>query len=100
MLFNCVLLVQLILQIFFFLIGNELTSALKKVNMDTALRLPKHAEQIEKLRKKVTDMRVKQEKQKESVEKKKQQLKKVIRTAAKQLIKYIFPLSIVEPAKR
>ncbi|XP_058789869.1 beclin 1-associated autophagy-related key regulator [Phymastichus coffea] len=79
--------------------GNESINALKKVNVDTALRLPKHVEQIEKLRKKVTDMKIKKEKQKESVEKKRQQLKKVIRTAVKQLIKYIFPLSIVEPSK-
>lgn len=73
---------------------------LKVVNSQLVLKLPKHEEQVEKLRKHVIELKVKQEKQKESVERKRHQLKKVIRTAAKQLIQYIFPLSQVEPSKR
>ncbi|XP_031784462.1 beclin 1-associated autophagy-related key regulator [Nasonia vitripennis] len=79
--------------------GNSRLNVLKDVNSKLVSKLPIHEEQVEKLRKHVIELKVKQEKQKESVEKKRHQLKKVIRTAAKQLIKYIFPLSKVEPSK-
>lgn len=83
-----------------FFTGNQRLNILKEVNNQIASKFTRHEENIEKIRKRVTDLKVKQERQKESVERKRLQLKKVIRTAAKQLIKYIFPLSIVEPTKR
>lgn len=73
---------------------------MKEVNSQLALRLPRHEERVEKLHRFVVTLKVKQEKQKETVERKRQQLKKVIRIAAKQLIQYIFPLTQVEPSKR
>jgi hypothetical protein len=82
------------------LTGNQRLNILKEVNSQIVLKLPRHEEQVEKLRRRVIDLKVKHEKQKESVERKRQQLKKVIRIAAKQLIQYIFPLSQVEPTKR
>ncbi|CAK9814009.1 Beclin 1-associated autophagy-related key regulator [Anthophora quadrimaculata] len=77
--------------------GNQRLNVLKDVNSQLALRLPKHEERVEKLHRYVNGLRAKQEKQKEAVDRKRQQLKKVIRTAAKQLIQYIFPLSKVQP---
>ncbi|KZC11185.1 PREDICTED: beclin 1-associated autophagy-related key regulator [Dufourea novaeangliae] len=77
--------------------GNQRLNVLKDVNSQLALRLPRHEERVEKLHRYVTGLRAKQEKQKEAVDRKRQQLKKVIRTAAKQLIQYIFPLSKVQP---
>ncbi|XP_012154073.2 autophagy related protein 14 isoform X4 [Megachile rotundata] len=62
-----------------------------------ALRLPRHEERVEELHRYVNGLRAKQEKQKQAVDRKRQQLKKVIRTATKQLIQYIFPLSKVQP---
>lgn len=73
---------------------------LKDVNSQLTLRLPRHEERIEKLHRYVTGLKAKQEKQKEAVDRKRQQLKKVIRTAAKQLIQYIFPLSKVQTNRR
>ena len=64
------------------------------------MRLPRHEERVEKLHKYVTGLKAKQEKQKETVDRKRQQLKKIIRTAAKQLIKYIFPISELQPSRR
>lgn len=64
------------------------------------MRLPRHEERVEKLHRFVTGLKIKQEKQREAVDRKRQQLKKVIRIAAKQLIQYIFPLSQVEPDRR
>ncbi|KAL6252082.1 hypothetical protein P5V15_015065 [Pogonomyrmex californicus] len=58
---------------------------------------PRHEDRIEKLHRYVNGLKVKQEKQKEAVERKREQLKKVIKTAAKQLIQYIFPLSKIQP---
>lgn len=80
--------------------GNQRLGILKEVNSQITPKLPRHEEQIEKIRRRVIEIRVRHEKQKETVERKRQQLKKVIRTAAKQLIQYIFPLSQVEPTKR
>ncbi|XP_054010557.1 beclin 1-associated autophagy-related key regulator [Hylaeus anthracinus] len=77
--------------------GNQRLNILKDVNSQLALRLPRHEERVEKLHRYVTGLRAKQEKQKEAVDRKRQQLKKIIRTAAKQLIQYIFPLSKVQP---
>ncbi|XP_076645287.1 autophagy related protein 14 [Halictus rubicundus] len=77
--------------------GNQRLNVLKDVNSQVALRLPKHEERVERLHRHVTGLKVKQEKQKEAVDRKRQQLKKVIRTATKQLIQYIFPLSKVQP---
>ncbi|KOC65641.1 Beclin 1-associated autophagy-related key regulator [Habropoda laboriosa] len=77
--------------------GNQRLNVLKDVNSQLALRLPRHEERVEKLHQYVTGLRARQEKQKEAVDRKRQQLKKVIRTAAKQLIQYIFPLSKVQP---
>ncbi|XP_017762958.1 PREDICTED: beclin 1-associated autophagy-related key regulator [Eufriesea mexicana] len=77
--------------------GNQRLNVLKDVNSQLALRLPRHEERVEKLHRYVTGLKAKQEKQKEAVDRKRQQLKKVIRTAAKQLIQYIFPLSKVQP---
>ncbi|XP_076288970.1 autophagy related protein 14 isoform X1 [Lasioglossum baleicum] len=77
--------------------GNQRLNVLKDVNSQVALRLPKHEERVERLHRHVTGLRAKQEKQKEAVDRKRQQLKKVIRTATKQLIQYIFPLSTVQP---
>ncbi|XP_033192765.1 beclin 1-associated autophagy-related key regulator isoform X1 [Bombus vosnesenskii] len=79
--------------------GNQRLNILKDVNSQLALRLPRHEERVEKLHRYVTGLRAKQEKQKEAVDRKRQQLKKVIRTAAKQLIQYIFPLSKVQPSR-
>ncbi|XP_034192923.1 autophagy related protein 14 isoform X4 [Osmia lignaria lignaria] len=62
-----------------------------------ALRLPRHEERVEELHRYVVGLIIKQEKQKQAVDRKRQQLKKVIRIAAKQLIQYIFPLSKVQP---
>ncbi|XP_024938914.1 beclin 1-associated autophagy-related key regulator isoform X2 [Cephus cinctus] len=77
--------------------GNQRLNILKDVNSQLALRLPRHEERVEKLHHFVAGLRVKQGKQKEAVDRKRQQLKKVIRTAAKQLIQYIFPLTQVQP---
>ncbi|XP_076638474.1 autophagy related protein 14 [Colletes latitarsis] len=79
--------------------GNQRLNVLKDVNSQLALRLPRHEERVEKLHRYVTGLRAKQEKQKEAVDRKRQQLKKVIRTAAKQLIQYIFPLSKVQSSR-
>ncbi|XP_012272114.1 beclin 1-associated autophagy-related key regulator isoform X2 [Orussus abietinus] len=78
--------------------GNQHLNILKDVNSQLALRLPRHEERVQKVHKFVTGLMVKQEKQ-EAVERKRQQLKKVIRTAAKQLVQYIFPLSEVQPSR-
>jgi len=64
------------------------------------LRLPRHEDRIEKLHRIVNSLKVRREKQKELMENEREQLKKVIRTAAEQLIQYIFPLSKVQPNKR
>lgn len=79
--------------------GNQRLNILKDVNSQLALRLPRHEERVEKLHRYVNGLCIKQEKQKEAVDRKRQQLKKVIRTAAKQLIQYIFPLSQVQPSR-
>ncbi|XP_043508543.1 beclin 1-associated autophagy-related key regulator isoform X2 [Frieseomelitta varia] len=79
--------------------GNQRLNVLKDVNSQLALRLPRHEERVEKLHKYVTGLKAKQEKQKETVDRKRQQLKKIIRTAAKQLIKYIFPISELQPSR-
>ncbi|XP_063994053.1 beclin 1-associated autophagy-related key regulator isoform X2 [Diachasmimorpha longicaudata] len=76
--------------------GHQRLNILKDANLQLVLRLPRHEERVEKLQKYVNGLKMKQEKQKEAVDRKRQQLKKVIRTAAKQLIQYIFPLSKVE----
>lgn len=73
---------------------------MNEVNSQLALRLPRHEERVEKINRYVVQLKGKQEKQKETVERKRQQLKKVIRIAAKQLIQYIFPLTQVEPSRR
>lgn len=75
-------------------------NVLKDVNSQLTLRVPRHEDRIEKLHRYVNGLKVKQEKQKEAVDRKREQLKKVIRTAAKQLIQYIFPLSKVQPNRR
>ena len=80
--------------------GNQNLTVLKENNSKVISSLPKHEEQVEKLSKRVIDLKVKQEKQKDSVEKKRQHLKKVVKTAAKQLIQYIFPLSQVDPIEK
>ncbi|KAK0095124.1 hypothetical protein PV326_009180 [Microctonus aethiopoides] len=77
--------------------GNQRLNALKDVNSQLVLRLPRHEERVEKLHRFVIGLKMKQEKQREAVDKKRQQLKKVIRIAAKQLVQYIFPLCQVEP---
>nr|XP_012154072.1 PREDICTED: beclin 1-associated autophagy-related key regulator isoform X4 [Megachile rotundata] len=77
--------------------GNQRLNVLKDVNSQLALRLPRHEERVEELHRYVNGLRAKQEKQKQAVDRKRQQLKKVIRTATKQLIQYIFPLSKVQP---
>ncbi|XP_033216682.1 beclin 1-associated autophagy-related key regulator [Belonocnema kinseyi] len=79
--------------------GNQRLTVLKDVNKELTIRLPRHEERVEKLHRIVFGLKVKQEKQKETAERKRQQLKKVIRTAAKQLIQYIFPLTQVEPSR-
>lgn len=81
-------------------IGNQRLNVLKDVNSQLTLRMPKHEERIDKIHRYVISLKGKQEKQKEAVDRKREQLKKVIRTAAKQLIQYIFPLSKVQPNKR
>lgn len=86
--------------IFNYIIGNQRLNILKDVNSQLTLRVPRHEDRIEKLHRYVNGLKVKQEKQKEAVDRKREQLKKVIRTAAKQLIQYIFPLSKVQPNKR
>lgn len=73
---------------------------MKDSNSQLALRLPRHEERVEKLHKYVIGLKIKQEKQRDFVEKKKQHLKKIIRTAAKQMIQYIFPLCQVESSRR
>jgi len=73
---------------------------LKDINSQLILRLPRHEDRIEKLHYIVNGLKIRQEKQKELVENEREQLKKVIRTAAEQLIQYIFPLSKVQPNKR
>lgn len=75
-------------------------NVLKDVNSQLALRLPRHEERVEKLHRYVAGLKAKQEKQKEAVDRKRQQLKKIIRTVAKQLIQYIFPLSKIQPNRR
>lgn len=82
------------------ILGNQRLNILKDVNSQLTLRVPRHEDRIEKLHRYVNGLKVKQEKQKEAVDRKREQLKKVIRTAAKQLIQYIFPLSKVQPNKR
>ncbi|XP_012216786.1 beclin 1-associated autophagy-related key regulator isoform X2 [Linepithema humile] len=77
--------------------GNQRLNVLKDVNSQLTLRMPKHEERIDKIHRYVISLKGKQEKQKEAVDRKREQLKKVIRTAAKQLIQYIFPLSKVQP---
>lgn len=79
--------------------GNQRLNILKDVNSQLTLRVPRHEDRIEKLHRYVNGLKAKQEKQKEAVDRKREQLKKVIRTAAKQLIQYIFPLSKVQPNK-
>ncbi|KAF7990810.1 hypothetical protein HCN44_000615 [Aphidius gifuensis] len=79
--------------------GNQCLNYLKDSNSQLALRLPRHEERVEKLHKYVIGLKIKQEKQREFVEKKKQHLKKIIRTAAKQMIQYIFPLCQVESSR-
>lgn len=81
-------------------LGNQHLLELREINSQIDSRLPKHEERVEKIRKLVMDQKAKQEKHKESMERKRQQLKKVIRTATRHLIKYIFPLGKVEPSKR
>lgn len=81
-------------------IGNQRLNVLKDVNSQLTLRIPKHEERIDKIHRYVISLKGKQEKQKEAVDRKREQLKKVIRTAAKQLIQYIFPLSKVQPNRR
>ncbi|XP_015117644.1 beclin 1-associated autophagy-related key regulator [Diachasma alloeum] len=76
--------------------GHQRLNVLKDANSQLVLRLPRHEERVEKLHKYVNGLKMKQEKQKEAVDRKRQQLKKIIRIAAKQLIQYIFPLSQVE----
>lgn len=80
--------------------GNQRLNALKDVNSQLVLRLPRHEERVEKLHRFVIGLKMKQEKQREAVDRKRQQLKKVIRIAAKQLVQYIFPLCQVEPNRR
>ena len=80
--------------------GNQRLTVLKDVNKELTVRLPRHEERVEKVHGMVSKLKVKQDKQKETVERKRQQLKRVIRTASKQLVQYIFPLSQVEPSKR
>ncbi|XP_071554674.1 beclin 1-associated autophagy-related key regulator [Temnothorax nylanderi] len=77
--------------------GQQRLNVLKDVNHQLGFRVPRHEDRIEKLHRYVNGLKVKQEKQKEAVDRKREQLKKVIRTAAKQLIQYIFPLSKVQP---
>ncbi|TGZ57028.1 Beclin 1-associated autophagy-related key regulator [Temnothorax longispinosus] len=77
--------------------GQQRLDVLKDVNHQLGFRVPRHEDRIEKLHRYVNGLKVKQEKQKEAVDRKREQLKKVIRTAAKQLIQYIFPLSKVQP---
>ncbi|KAH0952400.1 hypothetical protein HN011_010263 [Eciton burchellii] len=79
--------------------GNEQLDVLKDINSQLILRLPRHEDRIEKLHRIVNGLKVRQEKQKELVENEREQLKKVIRIAAEQLIQYIFPLSKVQPNK-
>ncbi|XP_011305651.1 beclin 1-associated autophagy-related key regulator isoform X2 [Fopius arisanus] len=76
--------------------GHQRLNILKDANSQMALRLPRDEERVEKLRKFVNGLKMKQEKQKEGVDRKRQQLKRVIRIAAKQLTQYIFPLNEVE----
>lgn len=80
--------------------GNQRLNVLRDVNSQLILRLPRHEERVEKLNKFVAGLKILQEKQREAVDRKRQQLKKVIRTAAKQLIQYIFPLTQVDPNRR
>lgn len=82
------------------MVGNQRLNVLKDVNSQLALRIPRHEERIERLHKLANTMRLKQEKHKDAVDRKRQQLKKVIRIAAKQLIQYIFPLSQVQSNRR
>lgn len=90
----------LINYLIFLHVGNQRLNVLKDVNSQLTLRVPRHEDRIEKLHRYVNGLKVKQEKQKEAVDRKREQLKKVIRTAAKQLIQYIFPLSKVQPNRR
>lgn len=90
----------LINYLIFLYVGNQRLNILKDVNSQLTLRVPRHEDRIEKLHRYVNGLKVKQEKQKEAVDRKREQLKKVIRTAAKQLIQYIFPLSKVQPNRR
>ncbi|XP_015173689.1 PREDICTED: beclin 1-associated autophagy-related key regulator isoform X1 [Polistes dominula] len=79
--------------------GNKRLNSLKDKNSKLALKISKDEEKIEKLHKLATTMCLKQEKHKEAVDRQRQQLKRVIRIAAKQLIQYIFPLSQVQSSK-
>ncbi|XP_034942631.1 beclin 1-associated autophagy-related key regulator [Chelonus insularis] len=79
--------------------GNQRLNVLKDINSQLVQRLPKHEERVEKLHRYVNNLKIKQEKKREDVDRKRQQLKKVIRAAAKQLVQYIFPLSQVEPER-
>ena len=85
-----------LLEFFFSSTGRQHLVVLKDVNLQLALRLPKHEERIEKVQKFITTLKIKQEKQKEILERKRQLLKKDIRTATRQLIQYIFPLGLVD----
>ena len=73
---------------------------MKEVNSRIISNLPRQEEQIEKLRKRAIELKVRQERQKEAVKNQRNQLKNVLRVAAKDLIKYIFPLSKIEHNKR
>ncbi|XP_066589797.1 beclin 1-associated autophagy-related key regulator [Prorops nasuta] len=73
---------------------------IEEVNKQLSMRMPRHEERVEKLSRYVSGLRAKQEKQKEAVNRRRQQIKKVIRVAAKQLVKYIFPLTQLERNER
>ncbi|XP_014207064.1 beclin 1-associated autophagy-related key regulator [Copidosoma floridanum] len=80
--------------------GQQQLKVLKEINAKITSRLPKHEVQTEKLIKYSLDIKFKWQQQRDAFEKKKQQIKTHAREIAKQLIKYIFPLSRVEPSDR
>ncbi|XP_057337203.1 beclin 1-associated autophagy-related key regulator isoform X1 [Microplitis mediator] len=76
--------------------GNERLNILKDANSQIVQRLPRHENRVERVHEFIGELKNKQEKQRGNVDRKRKRLKRVIRTAARQLVQYIFPLCQVE----
>lgn len=69
-------------------------------NRKRTLRLPQYEERVKKLESYVKVKNTEKKDQEELLNKAQEQLKAVIRTSIKQLIDYIFPISIIKPCNR